>query len=96
MTTARTVNAWLTGQVIIVLPFYIMPRTLPVFTTNRDLAFASVDPNSAYRIDVSLKSFPGHNIDLRLLHHQGLLWQCQAFLLSDGTSSRPNGFTTLL
>ena len=29
----------------------------------------------------SLKSFPGHNIDLRLLHNQGLLWQCQARLL---------------
>ena len=34
---------------------------------------------------MSLKSFPGHNIDPRLLHHQGLLWQCQACLLSDGT-----------
>ena len=31
MTTVRTVSAWLTGQVLIVLPFYIMPRTLPVF-----------------------------------------------------------------
>ena len=39
---------------------------------------------------------PGHNIDLRLLHHQGLLWQYQACLLSDGTSARPNGVTTLL
>ena len=45
---------------------------------------------------MSLKSFPGHNIDLCLLHHQGLLWQCQACLLSDGTSARPNGVTTLL
>ena len=27
---------------------------------------------------------------------QGLLWQCQACLLSDGTSARPNGVTTLL
>ena len=25
------VSAWLTGQVLIVLPSYIMPRTLPVF-----------------------------------------------------------------
>ena len=41
-----------------------------------------------------LTSFPGHNIDLRLLHHQGLLWQCQACLLSDGTSARPIGVTT--
>ena len=39
----------------------------------------------AYRIDVSLKSFPCHNINFRLLHHQGLLWQCQAYLLSDET-----------
>ena len=31
MTTVRTVSAWLTGQVLIVLPSYIMPRTLPVF-----------------------------------------------------------------
>ena len=45
---------------------------------------------------MSLKSFPDHNIDLRLLHHQGLLWQCKACLLSDRTSARPNGVTTLL
>ena len=31
MTTVRTVSAWLDGQVLIVLPSYIMPRTLPVF-----------------------------------------------------------------
>ena len=31
MTTVRTVSAWLAGQVLIVLPSYIMPRTLPVF-----------------------------------------------------------------
>ena len=31
MTTVRTVSAWLDGQVLIVLPCYIMPRTLPVF-----------------------------------------------------------------
>ena len=30
-TTVRTVSAWLDGQVLIVLPSYIMPRTLPVF-----------------------------------------------------------------
>ena len=29
--TVRTVSAWLVGQVLIVLPSYIMPRTLPVF-----------------------------------------------------------------
>ena len=31
MTTVRIVSAWLVGQVLIVLPSYIMPRTLPVF-----------------------------------------------------------------
>ena len=30
-TTVRTVSVWLAGQVLIVLPSYIMPRTLPVF-----------------------------------------------------------------
>ena len=30
-TTVRTVSAWLAGQVLIVFPSYIMPRTLPVF-----------------------------------------------------------------
>ena len=47
------VSAWLTGQALIVLPSYIMPRTLSVFTlatghtgTNPDLAFASVGQNS--------------------------------------------------
>ena len=29
MTTVRTVSAWLSGKVLIVLPSYIMPRTLP-------------------------------------------------------------------
>ena len=29
--TVRTVSAWLFGKVLIVLPPYIMPRTLPVF-----------------------------------------------------------------
>ena len=52
MTTVRTVSAWLDGQVLIVLPSYIMPRMLPVFIpaagTNPDLAFASVGPNSRF------------------------------------------------
>ena len=34
--------------------------------TNPDIAFASVGPHSCLRIDVSLKSFPGHNINHRL------------------------------
>ena len=29
--TVRTVSAWLAGQVLIVLPAYIIPRTLPIF-----------------------------------------------------------------
>ena len=93
MTTVRTVSVWLTGQVLIVLPSYIMPRTLPVFIPATG-TLAQVQ-TVAYRIDVSLTSSPGHNIDLRLPHHQGLLWRCQACLLSDGTSARPNGVTTL-
>ena len=63
--------------------------------TNPDLAFASVGPNSRLPDRRVFENFPGHNIDLRLLHHQGLLWQCQACLLSDGTSARPNGVITL-
>ena len=64
--------------------------------TNLDLAFTSEVLPAAYRINVSLKSSPGHNIDLRLLHQQGLLCQCQACLLSDGSSAKPNGVITLL
>ena len=57
--------------------------------TNPDLAFASLGPYSRYRIDVFLKRFPGHNINLRLSRHQ-------ACLLSDGISKRPNGVTRFL
>ena len=32
ITTVRTVNAWLAGQVLIVLPSHAMPRMPPVFT----------------------------------------------------------------
>ena len=42
------------------------------------------------------KSFPGHNIDFRLSQHQDLLCQSQVCLLSNETSARPNGVTTLL
>ena len=64
MTTVRTVNAWLAGQVLIVLPCYIMPTTLPVFIpanntgTNPDLAFASVGPNSRLPDRRVLEKFP--------------------------------------
>ena len=63
---------------------------------NPDLAFASVGLNSCLPIRCVLERFTDHNIDLRLLHHQGLLWLCQACLLSDGTSARPNGVIILL
>ena len=50
MITVQMVSAWLGGQVLIVLPSYIMPMMQPVFIpaagTNPDLAFASVDSNS--------------------------------------------------
>ena len=64
--------------------------------TNPDLAFTSVGPNSCLPERCVLENSPDHNINLCLLHHQGLLWQCQACLLSDGTFARPNGVTTLL
>ena len=51
--------------------------------TNPDLAFASVGPNSRLP-------------DRRILDKFPRLWQCQACLLSDGTSANPNGVTTLL
>ena len=40
---------------------------------------------------MSLTSSPGHNIDFCLLHHQGLIWQCQACLLSNGTFASQTG-----
>ena len=72
--TVRTVSAWLAGQVLIVLPSYTMPRTPPVFIP----AAGTLAPILEKK---SLKSFPGDNIDLRLLYNQGFLWQCQARLL---------------
>ena len=45
-------------------------------------------------MDMSLKSFPGNNINLCLLHYQGLLCQCQACLFSDETFARPTGVIT--
>ena len=64
--------------------------------TNPDLAFASVGPNSCLPDRRVLENSPRSQHQPRLLHHQGLLWQCQACLLSDGTSARPNGIITLL
>ena len=99
----QTVSGWLDGQVLIVLPLLYNPKDAASFYsgrwntgTNPDLAFASVDPNSHLPDRRVLDKFPSHNIDLRLLHHQGLLWQCQACLLSDGTSAKLNRITTLL
>ena len=63
---------------------------------NPDLAFASVVPNNCLLDRSGLKSFPGPNIDLRLSHHQGLLFQCQACLLYDETFARQNRVAKLL
>ena len=103
MTTVQMVSAWLAGQVNCLALLYNAKDIASFYSghwntgTNPDLAFASVGPNSHLPDrHVSLKSSPGHNIDLCLLHHQGLLWQCQACLLSNGTSTRSNRVTTLL
>ena len=64
--------------------------------TNPDLAFTCVGPNSRLPDRRVLDKFPRSQHQLRLLHHQGLLWQCQACLLSDRTFARPNGVITLL
>ena len=77
----RTVSAWLAGQVLICLSLLYNAKDAASFYsagrwntgTNLDLAFASVDPNNRLPDRPVLKSFPSHNIDLRLLHHQGLL-----------------------
>ena len=50
--------------------------------TNPDLAFASIGPNSRLLDKRVLEKFPRSQIDLCLLHHQGLPWKCQACLLS--------------
>ena len=63
---------------------------------NPDLEFASVGLNSRLPDRRLLQKFPGHNIDLCLLHHQNLLCQYQTSLLSDGISVRPNEKITLL
>ena len=63
---------------------------------NPDLPFASVGPNNRLPDRRVHEKFNGHNIDLYLSHYQGLLCQCQACLLSDETSARPNGVTALL
>ena len=55
-------SAWLAGQVLVGLPSYIMPRTLPVSfpaaDTNPDLDFASVGPNSRLSDRRVLEKFP--------------------------------------
>ena len=72
-----------------------MPRTPPVFYSGRwntginpDIAFAGVGANSSLPDRRVFGSSPGHNIDLRLLHHQGLLCQCQACSLSSGLTCK--------
>ena len=61
--------------------------------TNPDLAFASVGPNSYLPDRRVLKKFPMSQ------HRPSLITPPRfaiANLLSDGTSARPNGVTTLL
>ena len=65
MTTVRTVSAWLAGQVLIVLPSYILAKDAASFYsgrwntgTNPDLAFASVGPNSRLPDRRVLDKFP--------------------------------------
>ena len=64
--------------------------------TNPDLAFASVGPNNRLPDRRVLEKFPRSQHRHSFITPQGLLWQCQACLLSNGTSARPNGVTTLL
>ena len=64
--------------------------------TNPDLAFAKVGPKSHLPDRRVLAKLPRSQHRPRLLHHQGLLWQCQTRLLSDGTSARSNEVITLL
>ena len=63
--TVRTVSAWLTGQVLIVLPSYIMPRTPPVFIPAagtlvpiQTWVFSCVGPNSRLPDRPVLVKFP--------------------------------------
>ena len=64
-------------HVLIACPIHRAPHGARGLTVLNDETRCWLN-NIAYRIEVHLTSSPGHNIDLRLLHHQGLLWQCQA------------------
>ena len=59
--------------------------------TNPVLTFVSVGTDRR----VPDRHILGHNIDPRLLFHQGLLYRFRASLLSDGTSARPTGATAI-
>ena len=82
-------NAWLAGQILIVLLSYTTPRMPPAFTPAAGtlapdllIAFSSVGVNSCLPDKCVFEKFPGHNIDVCLSHHQGLLCQCQAYLFN--------------
>ena len=64
--------------------------------TNPDLVFASVGPNRRLPDRRVLETFPRSQHRPSLITPPSLLWQCQACLLSDRTSARTNGVTTLL
>ena len=63
---------------------------------NPDLAFSSISPNSRLTDRRVFEKFPRSQHRPSLITQQGLLWQCQACLLSDGTFARLNGVTKLL
>ena len=58
--------------------------------TNPDLAFASVGPNSCLPDRRVLEKFPRSQHRPLLITPSRFARQCQACLLSDGTSARPN------
>ena len=64
--------------------------------TNPDLAFACVGPNSRLQDRRVFEKFPSLHHRPLLITPPSLLWQCQAYLLSDGTSARPNRVVTSL
>ena len=104
-------SAWLVGLALTALLSFIIQRSLPAFilaagTVVLTLIFRLLDltRTAAYLIDVSetdrpdrrLEKFPKSQHRPSLLHHQGLLYPCQACPLNDETSVRSSGATTEL
>ena len=63
--------------------------------TNPDQTFVNVGPDSRVPDKRILEKLFRSQLDPRLLLHQDLLCPFQASLLSDGTSARPTGATTI-